>query len=308
MRLATALVVVGSLAACGATPAPRPPRSLEARAPSPAELLPDDLDFVVRVDAARIRQNPALAGVVRDVAKVESSALLEPIQAALGEASAIWVGTRWMSDGFHGDGVVAIEAQPGGDAFAHARPTSPPWRHVALDTSDVEAFEREATARGDAVLQIEIAGRGVVLATAAEADAVLRLLRSAPDDGRLDPPARGLLSFAGRLRTGAPIGDAPASAILRELTEGLVGYTGSLEEGAAADGVSDGAVEVEVSLAYASPSDASRASERAKQAAERLVAAGGTVGTVAHSMKLTEVGPSLRIRAAVPFAWLAKLH
>lgn len=282
---------------------------MRARATSPAELLPDDLDFIVRVDAARVRQNPALAAVVRDLAKTTSSELVDRIQAALREASALWVGTRWMSDGFHGDGVVAIEARAGGDDLE--RVPSQAWRRLPVALPNVEAFERSMAARNDAVLRVEMRDHGVALATAAEADAVLRVLRGGPDEGRLDPPARGLLSFAGRLRNGAPLAAAPTSGMLRELMEGLIGYEGSLEEGSvegADAAVGAAAIDVEASLAYASPRDAARAAEKAKQATGRLVAAGGIVGTMAHSVKLTELGASLRVRAAVPFAWLAELH
>ena len=104
----------------------------------PSELLPDDLDFVVRIDAARIRQNPGLAGLLRDFAKTKQSELLESIKAAFGDASAVWIGTRWMSDGFHGDGVVAIERPPGGDAADVVRPAMPsPVRRVAVMSPDV---------------------------------------------------------------------------------------------------------------------------------------------------------------------------
>jgi hypothetical protein len=143
-------------------------------------------------------------------------------------------------------------------------------------------------------------GRGVLLATAAETDAVLRVLRAGPDDGRLDPPARGLVSFAGRLRGGAPFGGAITSGSLRGLTEGLVGYAGSIEEGES--------IEIDASFAYASANEASRAEGRAKETAARFVAAGGTLGMMADSVKLTELGSSLRMQVKVPFAWLAELH
>lgn len=295
MRLVAALIVF-ALAACSA--APREPRASPARATSPAELFPDDLDFVVRIDAARIRQNPALAGVVRDLAKAGQTELLASLETELGEASAVWVGTRWMSDGFHGDGVVAIEGASG-DRRRRA------GRRVAIASPDVDAFERSAGGRGEAALEIVMNGRGVLLATAAEADAVLRVLRTWPDAARLDPPARGLVSFAGRLRGGTPLDVAAPGGTLREFVEGLVGYTGSLEEG---QGDGSGGLEVEATLNYASPGDAARAAEHAKRTSERLMAAGGRVGTVAHSVKLTEVGTSVRARATVSFAWLTELH
>jgi hypothetical protein len=321
-RLGAALLVL-AFAGCRPSPAPSSPRVESWRAVSPSELFPDDLDFVARIDAARIRQNPMLSGVVSDLAKTSRSEMLASVKTAFGEASAVWIGTRWMSDGFHGDGILAIEGMPGGDVHPTtledatrgagdngagpsallAREGDPSGirasRRVAVPLREADVFERSASSRGEAVLEVVLRGRGLVLATAAEADAVLRVMRSAPDEGRLDPPARGLLSFAGRLRDGAPFAAAPSGA-LRELTEGLVGYVGSIEE--------RDAIEVEASLSYASAKEAGRAAERAKEAALRLAAAGGSLRTMADSMQLTEVGSSLRVRVTVPFAWLGELH
>jgi hypothetical protein len=133
---------------------------------------------------------------------------------------------------------------------------------------------------------------------------VLRVLRGGADEGRLEPPARGLVSFAGRFRGGAPVEAAATTGTLREVTEGLVGYAGSLEEGTAAAGE----IAVEVSLAYVSAKEAARAAERAKGTARRLAAAGGSLGTMADSVKLNVVGSAVQLRCAVPFAWLAELH
>jgi hypothetical protein len=303
MRFIAALCLASLVTACRPAPTPIEPGFDRARVNSPEELFPDDLDFVVRIDAARVRQNPALAGVVRDLAKTSQSELLDSIKAAFGDASALWVGTRWMSDGFHGDGVLAIQTPPGGDAARGvARGTTPTTRRrLAVALPDLEAFELPASSRGQAVLEIVVQNRGVVLVTAAEADAVLRVMRSGPDRGRLDPPARGLISFAGRQRGGPPFAvAATTSETWRGLTEGLIGFTGSLEDVEAID--------VEASLVYASAKDAARAAELAKGATTRFAAVGGTVGTMADSVKLTEVGSSVRVRARVPFAWLAGLH
>jgi len=310
-RVAAALLLCSLLTACRASPVPSGPRAERARATSPAELLPDDLDFVVRIDVARIRQNPALAGVVRDLAKTKQSELLSSIHAALGEASAVWAGTRWMSDGFHGDGVVALEGPPGSDSADMARPTmQAPLRRIATPAPDIEAFERPAN-RGEAALEIVMGGHGVVLATAAEADAVLRVLRSGPDEGRLEPPARGLVSFAGRLRGGAPFGVA-STGIMRGLGDGLVGYAGSLEEAESSTapdaGAATTAIEVEATLVYASAAEAASAGKHAKQAIERLGLAGGVLERLANSVKLNETGASVNVRATLPFAWLAELH
>ena len=311
--LATAvLVALSSLVACRSVPARGGPPIDRSQPIAPADLFPDDLDFVVRIDAARVRQNPMLVGIVRDVAKVSGGDLLESLRSSFDEAAAVWVGGRWMSDGFHGDGVLAIEASPGSRENAavpsaqvdgvetHRTASDVAFHRVAGPRPDLDVFERRASSRGEAVLKVVIRGRGVVLATAAEADAVLRVMRAGPDEARLDPPARGLISFAGRQR-GAPLSIAPrAGTALRELAEGLVGYAGSLEAG--------DAVEVDASLGYASATQAALALSRAKGAAKRLAALGGKAGTMADSIKLTGIGDSIRVQAEVPFAWLAELH
>ncbi len=323
MRFATSLLLLGSLAACRPSPLPSAPPAARIPPSSPAELLPEDLDFVLRIDAMRIRQNPVLADLVRDVAKTQPSALLAVMQAAFREASAVWVGTRWMSDGFHGAGGVASAGAAAGAPPSRATANARPARRIALGVIDADVFERPAALRGEAALEIVMGDRGIVLATAAEADAVLRVLGSGPDEKRLEPPARGLVSFAGRSRSGAPRGEPRALGTLREIAQGLVSYAGSLEEGSGPDGAPSASIAVEASLVYESPSDAARATERGKEAAARLISAGGTgaggtgvagrgpsgaMTSMANSMTLTEVGSSVQVRVAVPFAWLASLH
>jgi hypothetical protein len=101
------------------------------------------------------------------------------------------------------------------------------------------------------------------------------------------------------MRPSTPIA-VVAQSTLRELTEGLVGYAGTIEERAA--------IEVDAALTYRSVTDAKRAADRAKDAVARLGAREGTLGTMAHSVKLTEIGASIRVRVEVPFAWLAEKH
>ena len=282
-----AMGLVAVLASGRRVPTPPSEPRLDPSRVTPAELLPEDLDFVVRIDAARIRQNPMLAGVVRDLAKTNRSVMLDSVKIAFEDAAAIWIGTRWMSDGFHGDGVLAIERVPGSEP----RP--------AVPQQEIVAWPRQARSRADPALEVVLQGRGVVLATPAEADAVLRVMRSFPDRGRLEPPAHGLVSFAGRMRASTPI-DVMKQNTLRELIEGLVDYTGSIED--------HETIEVDGSLTYRSPQDAQKAAARARDAVLRLKGAEGHLGTMAHSVRLTELGSSLRVRVEVPFAWLAELH
>jgi hypothetical protein len=218
---------------------------------------------------------------------------------ALERARAIFVGGRLMSDGFHGDGVVVIEG-PLPEASPQAAGDEREFRRVFSNTPDLELFERTSARRDEAVLKIVLAERGIVLATAAEADAVLRVLRTGPDPNRLKPPAYGLASFAGR-RTAAP--QAIAAKLgpkLRELGEGLTTYVGVVDAG--------DSLNVEVWLNYVSETYAHRAADRGRSVLARLGMLGPPLGTLANSTTLVESGGSLRMKAAVPFAILAELH
>lgn len=287
---------------------PRPPAPIT----TPSDLFPADLDFVARIDTGRLRQNATLAPLVRDLAKSSDAELLSSLKGSFEHATAIAIGTRWMSDGFHGDGVLTIDTASAGrtnDATydRETRASSDPSRRpIASRLAGVDIFERTAKSRGEPAIEVILRDRGIVLATAAEADAVIRVLGGGPDADRLDPPARGLVSFAGRVRPGASFPAATKMSFLREWTEGLIAYSGSLDEGRASEG--GGTIEIEAAFSYATTQAAEKAAAKAKALIARFVAGGGVAGTVADSVRLTELGTSLRVRGEVPFAWLAKLH
>ena len=209
----------------------------------------------------------------------------------LEQARALFVGGRWMTDGFHGDGVIAIETRAsssGGDVAV-----DPAFRHVERMPERVAVFDRQATARDEAALEIVLDGGGVVLATAAEEDAVLRVALRGPDLDRLDPPAHGLVSFAARRL-------ARGEGVLREFGEGLARCAGSVEIGQD--------IEVESELFYTSEEGASRAAAALRALSERLARASGPLRSIADSMKLARDAKILRVRASVPFAVLGELH
>jgi hypothetical protein len=285
---ASLLVVI----ACGA-PAPkaRPEPRVELFAPS--DLLPNDLDFVVRIDARRLRGEPALDVAARGLAETGASAMLRAILPTLERARAIFVGGRLMSDGFHGDGVVAIELAGGSDVETNTvdasfRPMKGPPGHVLF-------YERSAASREEAALEIVLDG-GIVLATSAEVDAVLRVVRSGPDADRFDPPARGLASFAGR----APAVTASTTPGLRRIAQGLARYAGFVDGG--------DALHVEIELFYASPETAADAASSARSLLARLAELSVPLRSLADSVQLARDTAVVRLRAAVPFAVVAELH
>lgn len=288
-----ALIVLLGVGACG--PAARPSAtSAGIELLTPVDLLPNDLDFIVRIDSKRVRSDPALDGAARQLAK-RGAGMLASVSPSLEESRAIFVGGRLMSDGFHGDGVVAIEQGTDGEV---SLPVDPSFRRLSGAPSHVELFERTTDARDEAALEVIVERRGLLLATAAEADAVLRIVRSGRDVDRLDPPARGLASFAGRVRGEIELPRSVGS--LARAAHGLTGYSGSLEGG--------DAIHVDGDLVYASSDRAEQAATAARSALGRLALAPEPLGSLPDSVNLAVQGDTLRIHAIVSFAVVALLH
>src|SRR5262249_39335632 len=127
------------VAACAAAPPPRPKPKIESVAP--ADFLTNDLDFVIRIDARRLPGEPAIDVAARGLAQGEGSTILRAILPALEGTRAIFVGGRFMSDGFHGDGVVVIEPASSG-AEVEAKPLDASFHPVRGAPSRLAIFER----------------------------------------------------------------------------------------------------------------------------------------------------------------------
>ncbi len=267
-------------------------RKIEPR--EPAEFLPNDLDFVVRIDAARLRKEPAIDEAARGFAKAGGSNMLRAIVPSLARSRAIFVGARFMPDGFHGDGVVAIDRSPP-DEPNEQGPLDASFHRIEPSGVGFAIFERATDARDEAALEVELEKGGIVLATLAEADAVLRVARLGSDADRLDPPARGLASFVGK-SSGPPAG----AAILERMARGLQRYTGVVEGG--------DAIHLEAELVYTTAEAAAEAASVARSILARLADSTGPLRSLSDSVKLANEAEVVRLRAAVPFALIANAH
>jgi hypothetical protein len=134
---------------CGAPVSPNRSMKPRTEALSPSDLLPNDLDFVVRIDLDRMRREPSLQGAARELANGGGSGMLRSILPSLERSRAIFVGGRVMADGFHGDGVIAIEPGPRLSDRDMGR-VDGSFRPVAGGPADVEIFERATEARDEA--------------------------------------------------------------------------------------------------------------------------------------------------------------
>ena len=297
-RSAAALAVSAAFAnaclgACAARALPVPsPSVAEAETFVPADLLPNDLDFLVRFDSRRVRNHATFAPLL--LAAVASlPGFFSAVPAVIDRSKVIWVGGRWMPDGFRGDGIVALEGDPAIDPTGMPVALDPSFRPVPRPFGSNAVFERRSVPRDRAVLHVVLGTKGAVLATAAEADAVLRVLASHPDSDRLDPRAHGLVSFALRDPASAVVRWPAGLSYLSALMEDLEACTGSIDV--------SGSLQLESELVYSSEKSAQHARELAQAEGGRDRASFPELRSLLASAAWTQRGRTLAVRASVSF-------
>ncbi|WP_437764689.1 hypothetical protein WMF27_33995 [Sorangium sp. So ce281] len=204
---AAALMALG-LPACGDA-APRlaggghPARAASPAGPrvvrriEPADLLPADLDLVVRVDVARMRDGLGQAASDELARRALDEVPDEALESALQRADVVWLGLR-LADLEEGDRVVVLEGR-----MAGLTPDPGRWEPAPAAQDGVAVFDRRggvAGSRADTARIIALGDRAVALVSAVEVSSVARLLRDGPDARRGDPAAEGLVSVDLRAR------------------------------------------------------------------------------------------------------------
>jgi hypothetical protein len=162
------------------------PRTIEA-----TDLIPADLDLVVRLDLAKMRASFA-PGVARELADkgLDESRADAPVRAALQTADVVWLGVR-VADLASGDRVLVTESLSG----TRDVPDSIAWKRHATPIDGIHRFEAKAPPPRSGTAEILSVGRSAVFVSPIEAPSVKRLLARGPDAGRCEPDARGLLSI-----------------------------------------------------------------------------------------------------------------
>ncbi|WP_437525084.1 hypothetical protein WME79_37385 [Sorangium sp. So ce726] len=168
----------------------------------PADLLPADLDLVVRVDVARMRDGLGQAASDELARRALDEAPDEVLESALQRADVVWLGLR-LADLEEGDRVVVLEGR-----MAGFTPDLGLWKPApaAQDGGTVDrvaVFDHRggvAGSRADTARIIALGDRAVALVSAVEVSSVARVLRDGPDAHRGDPAAEGLVSLDLRAR------------------------------------------------------------------------------------------------------------
>ena len=187
------LVAPALMAACGTTV---PFGGIEVGRPAdplaevePLDLVPADLDLVVRFDLAALRAGlgaEPLAVVTDRAMGRQGDALLER---ALSQADVAWLALR-PRDAAAGDRVLVLDA-PARDLA----PEDERFREVESPSPDVDLFQAAGAIERDGVALVALVGdRASLFASPVEASSVRRVLREGPDPGRGEPEATGLVS------------------------------------------------------------------------------------------------------------------
>ncbi|HVY27220.1 MAG TPA: hypothetical protein VHB79_11755 [Polyangiaceae bacterium] len=245
MQRRALLLSLGALAACG--PKPLPPLPPAPRVTAPVDLIPSDLDVVVRLDLGRVKAAlgaatvSTLAGEVlaRGSAKQAADELLI---ASLLEADLVYLGYRPSRLGAPLDRVLALQGH-----FAQLMHPPDGFSGATDLGADVRYWDAKVRPPREGVARIyAFSDRLRAFSTEAEIDALELRLAGGGGARRLEPPAEGTLSFAARP---ALLARLAGNGILRDLLEG------SKSLSAVADLESDGA-RLKAELVLESPDQA----------------------------------------------------
>jgi hypothetical protein len=196
LRLCGFLSFGAYLAACGGAPKPPNERIFPGGARidrdiDPAEVLPADLDLVVRIDLQRMRDGlgPTATEVLSKRALAQTAGERE-LAEALSCAEAVWIATR-AAEVETGDRVVVIEGKACVPELARSR-----WEKVRSGNRRVAIFDRKGEAPRSGTARImNLGDRATVFVSPVELDSIKRVLDSGPDDKRGNPRAEGLVSI-----------------------------------------------------------------------------------------------------------------
>lgn len=187
------------VAGCGSDPARdtkapsgRPPGSRTVRQLDPPDILPADLDLVVRIDVARMNAavGPAAASELSARASLRGEGRDEVLEEALRRAQIVWIGLR-LADIDAGDRVLVAEGKLGG-----LRPDPAAYRSITSDFEGVSIAERSDDApRAGTARIVRLGDRAMAFVSPVEVDSVARVLRDGPDERRGEPAREGIVSL-----------------------------------------------------------------------------------------------------------------
>jgi hypothetical protein len=171
------------------------------------DLLPADLDLVVRVDLAKVRADLGKEASLELISEALDSSGVEGIaRKTLADADVVWLGLR-VADLDRGDHVMVATqkrkrrpegaAADSGDVSEEVITPDPiAWTRSDTTVQHVHRFVAKGSSQRADTARIYTVGKtAAVFVSPVEEHSVERLLMSGPDPSRGDPTARGLVSL-----------------------------------------------------------------------------------------------------------------
>lgn len=217
------LAAVG-LSHCGPADSKRVERpSAGPRLVRPIEVIPPDLQLVVRVSVQRLRQSVGQHNLANIEEQSRLAPLAEPLLSwALERADTAWVALRLGLSPDETDNVVVVT----GD-FADLQPPRQEWAIPDDLGAGWQRWDRrEKVARSLPSRLYALAGETVVFVSEAEIDPVTRTLERGVRPELVEPPEQGLVSLAASMPALAQAvrADAPQAANLLAKGRAVTGY------------------------------------------------------------------------------------
>ena len=295
--LLRAALGMAALACAPAVPPPRPAFNLDR----PGAVIPGDLDVAIRLDLVACRRlfgaNFFEALQIQLVDREKDAATAKLVDLAFGHADAAWIAFRPGLAARATDSVLVLR----GD-FGDLEPYRPgsDWGAPADLGAAMRVYARREPDRRSAPARIYARGDDwLVFVSTAEIDAAERAIERRAGDDHVDPPDRGLLSLAARVRPLVSLlrPDYPAFAEALEEAE-------SVEGSATAD---DRGLDVELAARFRTEADAGRARERVQLLVSVLAHATGPFATLAKGAATSAVGASAVVRVHLDAKAFAEL-
>jgi hypothetical protein len=297
VRAALVALAIGPLAAgCG----DEVPRGGVARGPAtfdlsrkvePTDLLPADLDLVVRVDLARLRSGLGPASLQALAARMPGDTLLRD---ALLAADAVTVGLR-ADDLEAGDRVVVVEGRLAPDA---AMPDPERFTLRPQVVEQVRVWDRVAdgaSPRERVARVMRVGDQALVFVTAMEVDPTTRVLRAGPDELRGQPFAEGLVSLDWRPR--------PLRPSLARRFPSIAGVLRGLSRVRATASMGEAAIEVRAQLEAADEASATRVARFLELLRDN---AGDAEAALLAPMKIERTGATVHLSCDIPAAFVLR--
>lgn len=301
-RLRALTIVVAAAAGLGCTQRLPPPAEPGPVGDRTGDFIPGDLDAAVRVDldaGKRLFGPTVVRALMLDVVDpAEDPATANLLSKALDHASTVVVAFRPGLSARTADHVIVFRGE-----FKDVDPRSEPkgdWRPPLDLGGGFQLYDRPQPRRRSAPARIySRANDWLVFVSAAEIDSAERVIERRAADEHVEPPDRGILSYALRAEPIVLL-LGPKFPAVSETLNGATNISGSV----AAD---DRGLRATLEVVFTNETDALEAGKRAEAVVAALRTSGHLLGLLASGAHVSPVGSTMVVRIELDARGLAKV-